>query len=147
MHEFDLHVRHSVYDLTMREGAPPKTARIADAFHASEDDVAAALQRLADAHMLVLQRDSGEILMAGPFSAVPTAFRVRVNGIACYGNCIWDAMGIAAMLQADAEIDTSCADCGSAVHLFVRNGAIGGEDGFMHFPLPPRVWWEDVVFT
>lgn len=146
MHEFDLRVRHAVYDVTMREGVPPSRAVLAAMLPAAQDEIAASLQRLAEAHMLVLQRE-GDLLMAGPFSAVPTAFRVRVRGMACFGNCIWDAMGIAAMLRSDAEIETSCADCGTAVHLHVRGDAIHGDEGFMHFPLPPRVWWQDVVFT
>jgi len=83
---------------------------------------------LHDLHALVLDAETREIRMANPFSAVPTPFRVTLPNFATYGNCIWDALGIAAMLHADARIDTSCADCGAAA-------------------LPPKVWWEDIVFT
>ncbi|HEX8171365.1 MAG TPA: organomercurial lyase [Thermoanaerobaculia bacterium] len=141
----DEQVRFHVYDVTMREGAPPSSARVAELAGVSHNDARAALQRLADAHMLVLQR-SGEILMAGPFSAVPTPFRVTLPRFTCYGNCIWDALGIAAMLRENATIDTSCADCGGAAKIEVEDGALHGE-GFMHFALPPRQWWADVVFT
>jgi hypothetical protein len=37
--------------------------------------------------------------MANPFSAVPTPFLVRSGDRSWYGNCIWDALGIPAMLQ------------------------------------------------
>src|SRR5215212_4258267 len=104
--ETDRAVRREVYDVTMREGVPPLAGRVAAALRVSVDDIHASLRRLADAHMLVLQRDTGEILMANPFSAVPTPFRVDAGGLSCYGNCIWDALGIPAMLQCDAEIDT-----------------------------------------
>ncbi len=138
--------RWHVYDVTMREGTPPLKARLAELLGVTEADAVASLQRLAAAHMLVLQPGADEILMAGPFSAVPTPFRVTLETISCYANCIWDALGIAAMMQADAEIDTSCADCGGAAWISVHSGEVLG-DGFMHFALPPRVWWQDIVFT
>ena len=139
----DDQVRWHVYDVTMSEGAPPSKARLAELLGAPVED---ALQRLAAARMLALQPETGEILMAGPFSAVPTPFRVTLPRFSCYGNCIWDALGIAATLQSDARIDTSCADCGAAAELRVSDGTVVG-DGYMHFPLPPKVWWQDIVFT
>lgn len=143
----DDRVRFHVYDVTMREGAPPRVARLAELLQTSEDEVIAALRRLFAAHMLVLQPDADEILMAGPFSAVPTPFRVTLDAFTCYANCIWDALGIAANLRADADIDTSCADCGTATRVRVRSHELLDRDGFMHFALPPRAWWQDIVFT
>src|SRR3712207_4162750 len=116
----DADVRFVVYDVTMREGAPPPASRVAGHLGVTREDILASFERLADAHMLVRQA-KGEILMAGPFSAVPTPFLVTVPNFSCYGNCIWDAFGIAAMLRSDATIDTSCADCGEAVRFHVRD--------------------------
>ena len=84
--------------------------------------------------------------MAGPFSAVPTPFRVTVGAMTAYANCIWDALGIPVTLRADARIDTSCADCGVATRIGVHSGEVAG-NGFLHFALPPRMWWQDIVFT
>jgi hypothetical protein len=142
----DDRTRWHVYDVTMREGAPPLRARLAELLGVSEEEVLASLRRLAAARMLVLQPDTEEILMAGPFSAVPTPFRVTLEAFSCYANCIWDALGIAATMRADAEIDTSCADCGAFASISVHSGEVLG-DGFMHFALPPRMWWQDIVFT
>lgn len=139
----DERVRFHVYDLTMREGAPPSRARLSELLG---EEVTESLHRLADARMLVLQPDADEILMAGPFSAVPTPFRVTLPQFQCYGNCIWDALGIAATMQSNAIIDTSCADCGAAAQVRVEDDQVLG-GGFMHFALPPRTWWQDVVFT
>jgi hypothetical protein len=143
---FDRDVRREIYDVTMREGTPPLAARLSETLRAPLAEVHASLQRLAGARMIALQRDEIEILMAGPFSAVPTPFRVRAGGIDCYGNCIWDALGIPAMLQSDADIDTSCADCGTSASIRIRNAQLEGE-GLMHFAVPARQWWKDVVFT
>jgi hypothetical protein len=142
--DLDQRVRWQVYDVTMREGAPPLASRIASLLHLTMDDVRASLERLASGRMLVMR--DGEILMAGPFSAVPTPFRVTTPNYSCYGNCIWDALGIAATLQSDVDIAASCGDCGSAMRVAVSDEEVIG-DGLMHFALPARQWWQDVVFT
>jgi len=144
--ELDRRVRALVYDATMREGAPPLAAQVALALQLDAADVFASFRRLADARMLVLQRGNGEVLMANPFSAIPTPFAVNANGLFCYGNCIWDALGIPAMLQCDADIVTSCGDCGTAARVSVRDGEVIGE-GVMHFAIPARSWWKDIVFN
>ena len=142
----DDEVRWHVYDVTMSEGTPPSRARLAELLDTTEENVAAALQSLATGRMLVLQPETGEVLMAGPFSAVPTPFRVTLAAFSCYGNCIWDALGIPVTLRADARIDTSCGDCGAATRIDVVSGEVVGE-GFIHFALPAKVWWQDIVFT
>ena len=142
----DQRVRWQVYDHTMRSGIPPLSHEIATALALPLDEVFASLGRLGAAHILVLQPDRGEILMANPFSAVPTPFQVEVNGLSTYGNCIWDALGIAAMLDADARIRTSCGDCGTSMEVEVAAGAVRGE-GIMHFAIPALHWWDDIVFN
>src|SRR3954468_3823386 len=107
----DKEVRQHVYDYVMREELLPTIAETSSALSRSSDEVRASLQRLADGHILVLQKQSGEILMANPFSAVPTPFLVKVKDRSYYGNCIWDAMGVPAMLKQDASIDASCGCC------------------------------------
>ena len=142
---FDEIVRFHVYDAVMRGGAPPSIAAVAAATASDAGAVAESFRRLAEAHVLVLQED-GEVLMAPPFSAVPTPFLVETPQFSAYGNCIWDALGIAAMLRSDARIVTSCGDCGTAAEVFVEGGNVRG-DGVMHFAIPARQWWDDIVFT
>ena len=142
----DDEVRWHLYDITMREGTPPLVSRLAREMARAEDDVRTSLQRLEKRRMVVMQPGGVEILMAGPFSAVVTPFRVSVAGITCYANCVWDALGIPATLSADAIVDTSCGDCGAAARIEVRGREVIG-DGFMHFALPARTWWDNIVFT
>jgi len=139
-------IRWQVYDTTMRGGTPPHSREVAAATGADSTAVLESFRRLAEAHILVLQRDSDEILMANPFSAVPTPFHVRIASFSAYGNCIWDALGIAAMLHQDARISASCADCGTAAEINVTNAKVDGE-GLIHFAVPARDWWKDIVFT
>ncbi len=142
----DYSVRAQVYEMTMQSGLPPKADEVARAMSTTRTTVAAAFERLAAAHVLVLQPATNEILMANPFSAVPTPFRVKAGGVSAYGNCIWDALGIPAMLKRDAQILTSCADCGTAAEIAVEANVVKGH-GVLHFVVPAREWWNDIVFT
>jgi hypothetical protein len=132
----DIDIRARIYDQLLRSGHAPTAAELGDA---------EALQQLVAAHVLVLD-DAGEILMAPPFSAVPTPFLVQTSTLRAFGNCIWDALGIAAMAKSDAIISTSCGDCSAAMQLDVTGGAVEGA-GLLHFAIPARRWWEDIAFT
>lgn len=144
--DLDRRVRIAVYDAAMRGGVPPLAAEVAGTLEAPLDEVRKSFQRLATARVLVLQPGSREILMASPFSAVPTPFHVQAGGVTAYGNCIWDALAIPAMLDADGVIRCSCGDCGEAAEIRVTAGQVAG-DGLMHFAIPAKWWWSDIVFT
>jgi len=73
--ESDLRLRNLTYELFVELGRAP-TAE--EAGLAAGVDVSAGWQRLHDAHALVLDGDS--ILMANPFSAVPTPYLVHADG-------------------------------------------------------------------
>ena len=140
-------VRGHIYDFVMRGGLPPTIAETSSALSRSPDEVRDSFQRLADGHILVLQKESGEILMANPFSAVPTPFLVKFEDRSYYGNCIWDAMGIPAMLKQGASIEASCGCCSTAMNLKVTNGSLEGARGVAHFAIPAARWWDDIVFN
>jgi hypothetical protein len=140
-------VRRVTYDVAMSTGTIPTVIELARILGMSNDEVRASLKRLAEARVLVLQRDSGEILMAPPFSAVPTPFVVRGSELLAWGNCIWDALGILAMVRSDGVVETSCGCCGEAMLLQVEHGTLRNRDGVVHFAVPARHWWNDIVFT
>lgn len=141
----DSALRLCIYDEIVRTSEAPSLAALARHFDAPEKEIRDSLRRLHDAHMLVLQ-PSGEVLMANPFSAVPTPFVTEAGGRRWFGNCIWDALGILATLHADGRVLTSCASSGDNMELAVRHRALTG-DGIVHFALPARRWWDDIVFN
>ncbi|MEA2163031.1 MAG: hypothetical protein QOK37_1158 [Thermoanaerobaculia bacterium] len=143
----DLQVRAAVYDVTMATGTPPSVDDLTHRLTLARGDVQESLERLATAKALVLQRESGEVLMANPFSAVPTPFAVHANDRLYYGNCIWDALGIPAMLHADARIVSSCGCCSESMQLSVRGGNLDPVDAVIHFAIPASRWWNDIVYN
>jgi hypothetical protein len=144
---FDREVRRVVYGRTAGEGRVPSAAEVAAALGSAREEARASFARLAAAHVLVLQGEGGEILMAAPFAAVPTPFLVESGGREYYGNCVWDALGIPVVLGRDARVAASCGCCGTSMELAVRGGALEAAEGVVHFALPAARWWDDVVFT
>lgn len=144
---FEKRVRLQVYTHFVTTGQAPTSQEVASALSCSLPEVHDAYQRLAAGKALVLQK-SGEVLMAEPFSAVPTPFTVEVGAQRWWGNCIWDALGIPAMLRQDARVVTACGCCNEAMTLEVRDGMLRQPHaGVVHFAIPARAWWKDVVFT
>ena len=144
--DIDRSVRRAVYQHFVLTGEAPTAASVASGLGETITDVTNAMRRLADAHVLVLKPDSNDIWMAMPFSAVPTAFRVRAAKAAWWANCAWDALGIAAALQSDVEIESTCAQDGNPLRLSVTAGTLYG-DGLVHFAVPAAHWWDDIDFT
>ena len=91
----------------------------------------------------------GEISMALPFAARPTGHRVLNGSRSWWANCAWDSLAIPAALHVDAEIEARWLDDDTPVDLRIENGRPGGEasDGFIHFTIPARHWWDDIVET
>ena len=90
--------------------------------------------------------------MANPLSAVPTPFVVETPGTTgrrgWYGNCIWDALGVIAMLQNDGRVLASCGCCGESMTVSVRHGEVeSNPPGVVHFAIPAKRWWDDIVFN
>ena len=112
-------------------------------------EIQESFKRLKDGHILVLQEGDREILMANPFSAVPTPFIVQAGEKSWWGNCIWDAMGIAAMVRQDATVTTGCGDCNDVMRVRVEGGAarLVEGTGIVHFSVPASSWWDNIKFT
>jgi len=151
--DFNNRVRVRLYQLFVEFGRCPTVTEVAGDLDCGVSEVTEAFKQLAAAaHALVLQPGSGEILMANPLSAVPTPFVVEAETETkfrtFYGNCIWDALGVISMLQHDGRVLTSCGCCGESMTLTVHNGAVESKPpGIVHFAIPARHWWDDIVFN
>ena len=143
----DLHLRNLTYALFVANGRAPSAEEVARDAGMDTDDVHAGWRRLHDQHALVLSPETAEIRMANPFSAVPSAYRVRAGGRWWYANCAWDAFGVCAALQVDGVIETSCPDCAEPITVDVCDQAPGDRSLLFHCLVPAAHWWDDIVFT
>jgi DNA-binding transcriptional MocR family regulator len=143
---FDWTVRNAVYTAILERTVPPTTDETAAALGVSPDDVRAAYERLNDRHALFLTPGSHDARMAHPFSGIPTAFRVGSGDRTYWANCAWDALGIPAALQADARIEAPLGD-GASIRFAIDAGRVTDWGGVVHFPLPFRRWYDDLIET
>lgn len=141
----DQEFRHSIFSTFADSGGPPSRAAL-ETWAGSARGADDALKRLHDAHAIVLDT-YGSILMALPFSAVPTEHRVEAGDRSWWANCAWDSLAIPAALGIDASIEATWLDTGEPVDLGIRDGQPTTTDGFVHFSIPARRWWDDVVET
>ena len=109
-------------------------------------EVRDAYERLHDAHAIVLDPESRDVWMAHPFSAVPTAYRVRDRRAVVVCELHLGRLGICALLGRDGTVETECEDCGEPQSLAVRDGEVHGE-GVAHFLVPAAHFWDDIGFT
>src|SRR5215470_3284405 len=136
--DFDTAVKLNIYETIAQTTQAPTSAEVAKALSTSPEAVEAAFARLHQKRLLVPEPgNSSRIRMAPPFSGVETPFRVKVQDKSYYANCVWDALGIAAALQADALIEASDGQSGQPIP----------EECVIHFAVPAAHWWDDILYT
>ena len=146
--ESDWQLRLRIYEELSASGLAPSAHDLAADAGIAVGEVRQALQRLQAAHALVLHEGSGDILMAHPLSASPTDYRALLGARSLYANCAWDSLGIPAMLGANARVQARHPLNGDLVQYSVHAGQlVGGRDLLVHFALPFRQWYADIVDT
>ena len=146
--ETDWEIRHFIYDIFVARGNPPDARAIAERFRVTVESAAASLRRLHDAHALFLKPGTDTILMAHPLSAIATDYSAEVGGRRLFANCAWDALGIPAMLRTDASICARHPLDGRAMLFGIQDGRLTGSSQLLvHFALPFRRWYDDLVDT
>jgi hypothetical protein len=140
-------LRAEVYRHFVHGGRAPSFEALAEATAVPLADVPDALAALEAHHHIALLPDRSGIWMAHPFSSVPTAFPVETERGRFWGNCVWDALGIPAILGVDSRTRTECPVSGEPISFGVERGRRVGDDAVVHFVVPPRQAWDDIGFT
>jgi hypothetical protein len=142
----DTAVRLELYRRFVEDRRAPTHVEVGEALGLSEEESAESFRRLADSHVIVLKPGTLELWMAAPLSAVETPFRVETECGSYHANCVWDALGVLAMLGTHGAVATSCPDCGESLELRVVAGELEAEC-VAHFLVPASSWWDDIGHT
>lgn len=141
------HLHHFVISSFLERQRPPTVAEVAAHFGRSEAEARLGLRALAHDHGIVLHPHSDEVWVAHPFSAAPTTFVVKAGARTWWGNCAWCSLGVAHLAGGTATIETRLGALDESVVVRIENGTIVDSDYVVHFPVPMRHAWDNVVFT
>lgn len=122
-------------------GHAPSTSELAAALAVEPEVIAASLRSLHAGHGLVLHPDSLAIWIAHPFSTSATTVCVTHGESAWWAPCMWCAAGVLALVDAGAVLHTRW----GGEHEPLVLAPDTSTDPLIHFALPPRDAWSNVV--
>ena len=140
-------LHHAILSFLIERGFAPDVAELAAMLETSETDVMAGLQALQEYHGVVLHPNSSKVWVIHPFATAPTNFVVKSAKGQWWGNCAWCSLGVAALLAQDVSITTTLGAMGEQITLQIKDGQLVDSDYVVHFPVPMRNAWDNVMYT
>ncbi len=144
-------VRFAVYRNFLERSEPPLVEELMTEFALSRAQTVAVLRDLAESRGVAVVKGTSRILMAWPFSAIATPFRVSARGRSYYANCSWDAIAFHAMLGNDpVHVDSYCHFCAAPIAIELADGRttkVEPAATIVYLALRPTQWWEDIILT
>ncbi len=143
-------VRLVIFEHFLEHAAPPVVEQVMNEFSLSRPSAAAVLGDLEASRHIALVKGTARILMAFPFSAVATPFRVTTRGRSYYANCAWDAIAFHAMLGDDVRVDSFCHHCAAPIQIELKAGRVTHvypPESLVYLALRPTEWWSDIITT
>ena len=143
-------IRKFIFDHFFELTVPPVLEEIMAKFSLTRPEAFKALRAIEEDHHILLIPGTQRILMANPYSAVTTPFRVRIGGKQYFANCAWDTVSMHVMLQADAVVDSYCHHCGSPISLSLSHGARVSStprEPLIFLSVPVGKWYDNLINT
>jgi len=143
LHQIRYHINQFIYS----HGFAPNVTQLSQLLNMDPTPIKQGLQSLADNHALVLHPQTYDIWVAHPFALFPTLFWVKTENKSWWGNCAWCSFGIAHLASSDTMIYTKLKGEEEEITLSIRNGEILDENYVVHFPIPAKQFWNNVIYT
>lgn len=144
------HVRQFIFESFRAWGTPPVIELVMTRFELTREQATEVLHELEAAHHIALVPGTARILMAFPFSAIATPFRVTVDEDRYFANCAWDAIAFHAMLDQDVRIDSFCDHCAEPIRIEMHEGratTVEPAGAIVYLARSPSSWWDDITTT
>lgn len=103
----------------------------------------------ADHHILLVP-GTQRILMANPYSAVNTPFRVYVGERQYFANCAWDTVSLHVMLDKDTRVESYCHHCAEPIGILLRGGKVVSslpKSPLIFLSTPVANWYDNLINT
>jgi len=128
----------------LTHGQPVSAAALATSTGRDQDDVTTTLARWPN-----VRRDQhGRVEAFGGLSLRPTKHRLEVRGRRLYTWCAWDTLFLPALLDDQAQVESTCPMTGTEVRLTVtpdRVLAARPEDVCVSFPPPEQTTTDEII--
>jgi len=140
-------VRGALTRAIARLGHAPAIEALAAELSRAPSDIRQSLQRLADAHALLLHPGTTDPWVVHPFALSAGSCWVETAQGGYWANCLYCACGIAASLSCDAHIHTRYGGEAEPVVFRVMDGALVDTGDVFHLSTPAARWWDNVIFA
>ena len=103
----------------------------------------------ADHHILLIP-GTQRILMANPFSAVSTPFRVYIGSSRYFANCAWDSVALHVMIEKEARIASFCHHCADTIEITMNGGEVKSSQPsapVIFLSTPVANWYDNLINT
>ena len=107
-------------------------------------------RQLEAEHHILLIPGTQRILMANPYSAVATPFRVFTGGQKYFANCAWDTISMHVMLNMDSRVEAYCHHCAEPVEISLSGGKVKSSrpsEPLIFLSMPVARWYENLINT
>ena len=147
-HDVVERVRRAIYDTFAGQGYAPSRQQIRDLAAVAEAQVNEAVAELAAQRHLALDQ-SGNVVMAHPFTTVNLGFSVMGETTLWWGGCAWDSFAIPNLVKDEPSVlvATTCPACRRPLAWTVRRSGPPEGPEVAHFLVPMDKAWNDVVYT
>ncbi|KAA3616873.1 MAG: hypothetical protein D8M58_17885 [Calditrichaeota bacterium] len=140
-------IHYFIIQYMVNNGFAPRISEIASHFQIPEERTILELQALQDYHGVVLHPYTSEVWVIHPFSNAPTNCYLKSERGSWWSSCIWCALGAAALIKEDLSISTTIGAESKKVVIEIKKGKILNPNLYVHFPIPMKNAWDNVVYT
>nr|WP_298793616.1 alkylmercury lyase family protein [uncultured Allomuricauda sp.] len=128
-------------------GFAPNVDELAKTLNEDKNQIVKGLNELQEYHGVVLHPNEPKVWVIHPFSLAPTNFYVKTKNGEWWGNCAWCSLGVAALLKDDVKITTTIGAETKQIEINIINEDIQEKNYFIHFPIPMKNAWDNVIYT
>jgi hypothetical protein len=144
------HVRKYIFDHFFEQSTAPALEEVMQKFQLSRKEAFTRLRDLEADHHILLVTGTQRILMANPYSAVTTPFRVCAGDKRYFANCAWDTVSMHVMLDKDAIIESYCHHCAEPIKISLNAGKASSSDPpepLIFLSVPVARWYDNLINT
>jgi len=142
--------RKYIFDHFFEYTTAPPLEEVMQRFKLTRKEAFNRFRELEADHHILLIPGTQRILMANPFSAVSTPFKVYVGGSRYYANCAWDTVALHVMLEKEARIASFCHHCADSIEITMSGGEVKASSPpspVIFLSTPVANWYDNLINT